>query len=98
MGCTDVRKGILNTLLTTLWQSVQSCTDESQYMGRNCCYQSKFTDEITDGWGVSHPHNPASYTPGVKAMTSSCGMMFHKGWLWCDKSRVIDINRTSTPI
>ena len=29
MGCTDVRKGIFNTLLTTLWQSMLSCTDES---------------------------------------------------------------------
>ena len=29
MGCIDVRKGIFNTLLTTLWQSMQSCTNES---------------------------------------------------------------------
>ena len=29
MGCIDIRQGIFSTLLTTLWQSMQSCTDES---------------------------------------------------------------------
>ena len=29
MRCIDVRKGIFNNHLTTLWQSMQSCPEES---------------------------------------------------------------------
>ena len=58
MGCIVVRKGIFITLLTTSWQSMQSCNDESHSIniyGRN------------HRWlvgGVSHLVIPTSYVPG----------------------------------
>ena len=49
MGRIDVRKGIFSTLLTTLWQSMQSCTEES-------FNQNLPTRSPTVGEGVTPPH------------------------------------------
>ena len=45
MGCIDVRKGIFNTLV--LLRYGKACSHVPKKV-----IQSKFTDEIIDGWGV----------------------------------------------
>ena len=55
MGCVDAKNGIFNTLLIMLCSHLQTKLIES-----------KFTDEITEGWRVLRPtHHPLATPLGL---------------------------------
>ena len=62
MGYIDVRKGIFNTLLTMLWQSMQSCTDESHSI-------KIYRRDHRQLGGVTRRHTPLLATPLIMRLS-----------------------------